>query len=320
MTKTNKMSFQDILKKYNLLLLLLFFTVLATILSPNFLSVRNIFNILRSASFTGIMSIGMTFVILTGGIDLSVGYMGNMAGMLCCFLIINGMPILPGMILGIVAGGILGFVSGSIIQLFKLPPYITTLAMQMVAQGVSLLFTNGNVITGLPEGLSFIGKTNLFNYVPLVGIIWIVLTIISALLLKYTPFGRRIYAIGGNQEAAYLSGINVKKYSILVFVISGCLAAFAGVLMASYLTVGQPTAIVQGETNAIASVVIGGTSMRGGFGGVVGTFGGVILMQIITNIFNLVGVPPFMQYIFKGVIIVAALILNKFVSGENKQN
>lgn len=316
--RKNKNTIKALLKKYNLLILLLFFTIVATILSKNFLTLRNIFNIMRSASFTGIMATGMTFVILTGGIDLSVGYMANLAGMLSTFLIINGMPIFPAVLIAIVAGGSLGFVSGSIIQQFKLPPYITTLAMQMVAQGLSLLFTNGNVITGLPKSFRFLGQTNLFNLIPLVGIIWVTLTIIASLLLKYTPFGRRIYAIGGNKEAAYLSGINVKKYSILVFIISGALAAFAGVLTASYLTVGQPTAIMQGETDAIASVVIGGTSMSGGFGGVLGTFGGVILMQIITNIFNLIGVPPFMQYIFKGVIIVAALILNKFVSGENK--
>ena len=299
-------------------MLIFYFAILTIIFAPEFLSLINILNVLRRASFTGIVSIGMTFVILIGGIDLSVGYMGNMAGMLYCFLIIVGMPIFLAMLIAVVAGGILGFVSGSIIQRFEIPSYIVTIAMQMVAQGLALSFTDGIVITGLPRDFSIIGKIYLFKLIPLTTFIWVVLTVISVLLLKYTQFGKRIYTIGRNRKAAQLSGINVKKYSILVFVISGCLAAFAGVMMASYLNSGQPVVMVQGETNAVASVVLGGTSMRGGIGGVGGTFGGVILMEIITTLFYLINIPSFTQYIFKGMIIVGAIILNKYTRSVNR--
>lgn len=316
--KDNQLSIGYLLKKYNLLILLLLFIIISTTISPNFLKVRNVLNILRSASFGGILSIGMTFVILIGGIDLSVGFTANFAGMVCAYLLVKGVPIFPAILVAIAAGGVLGYMSGLVINYFNMPPFIATMAIMLVAQGLSLFVTNGDVINNLPKGFTNIGAMKVFGNFPMVAVIWILLTVISALLLKYSSFGRRLYAMGGNPESAYLSGISIKKYSILTYIISACLAAFAGVLMASYLSVGQPTAIISGETDAIASTVIGGTSMMGGIGGVVGTFGGVVLLQLITNIFNLIGVPPFFQYVFKGLIIIAALILNTFVTGNKK--
>jgi ribose transport system permease protein len=313
-----KISIGYLLKKYNLLILLFLFIIVSTMISPNFLKIRNILNILRSASFGGILAIGMTFVILIGGIDLSVGYTANFAGMVCAFLLVKGVPVLLAIVIAIAAGAVLGLLSGTVINYFRIPPFIATLAVMLVAQGLSLFVTNGDVVNNLPKSFTQFGSMKVLGSFPMLALIWIVLTVISALLLKYASFGRRLYAMGGNPESAYLSGINIKKYSIITYVISACLAAFAGILLCSYLTVGQPTAIISGETDAIASTVIGGTSMLGGIGGVVGTFGGVILLQLITNIFNLIGIPPFFQYVFKGLIIIMALILNNFVTGSKK--
>ncbi len=314
---TKKLTLNTIIKKYNLLILLVLFSFIATCISDKFLQLNNFFNILRSASFGGIIAIGMTFTILIGGIDLSVGYMANFAGMVCAYLLVSGAPIPIAILTAIIFSAILGLISGLVINYFDMPPFIATLAMMMIAQGLSLYVSEGNVINNLPDGFNIIGSAKIGKF-PLVAAIWILLTVVIALILKYTPFGRRLYALGGNAEAAYLSGIKIKKYSILAYIISACLAALAGVMMSSYLTVGQPTAIQAGETDAIAAVVIGGASMLGGRGGVIGTFGGVILLQIITNIFNLIGVAPFFQYVFKGVIIILALMLNNFVVGNKK--
>lgn len=315
---TRKLSINTIIKKYNLLILLVLFSFIATCISDKFFQINNFFNILRSASFGGILAIGMTFTILIGGIDLSVGYMANFAGMVCAYMLVSGAPIPIAILVAIACSAVLGIISGLVINYFDMPPFIATLAMMMIAQGLSLYVSEGNVINNLPDTFNQIGSAKIFGKFPLVAAIWILLTIIIALVLKYTPFGRRLYALGGNAEAAYLSGIKIKKYSILAYVISACLAALAGVMMSSYLTVGQPTAIQAGETDAIAAVVIGGASMLGGRGGVIGTLGGVILLQIITNIFNLIGVAPFFQYVFKGVIIILALMLNNFVVGNKK--
>jgi len=317
---SNRMTAGKIFKKYNLLILLILFTAIAALISDRFLQMNNFLNIMRSASFGGIIALGMTFAILIGGIDLSVGYMANFSGMVCAYLLVSGVPIPFAILAAIVAGAILGTVSGVVINYFHMPAFIATLAMLMIAQGLSLFVSSGNVINNLPEAFNNIGSAKLFGKFPLVAFIWIVLTVIAALVLKYTPFGRRLYSLGGNPEAAYLSGIKIKKYSIISYIICASLAALSGILMSSYLSVGQPTAIQAGETDAIAAVVIGGTSMAGGIGGVVGTFGGVILLQIITNIFNLIGVAPFFQYIFKGVIIILALILNNFVVGNKKSD
>lgn len=310
-------SIGDFIKKYNLLILLLVFIVISTTISKNFLQLNNMFNILRSSSFTGIMAIGMTLVILIGGIDLSVGMTANFAGMVVAYLLVQGVPMVLAIVIAILCGSVLGLISGSVIYFFKIPPFIATLSTQLIAQGLSLFVTNGNVVNNLPQSFTSIGASRVFGF-PMLALIWITLTIGVTLMLRYTPFGRRLYAIGGNRESAFLSGISIKTNTIVTYVGSASLAALAGVLMSSYLSVGQPTAIISGETDAIAGSVIGGTAMSGGIGGVLGTLGGVILLNLITNIFNLVGVPPFFQYVFKGLLIIGALILNNFVTKEKK--
>ena len=209
----------------------------------------------------------------------------------------------------------LGLITGILISKFGLPDFIATLAMMEIARGAALLTTEGVPVFGLPSSFKFIGG-GFIGKVSVSGIIWIILTVVFALMLKYTSFGRSLYAIGGNREAAMLSGIKTTRNYAIAYVLSACLAAFSGVLTASWLATGQPTACDGMELNAIAASVIGGASLAGGIGSVVGTFGGVFLLQIITNIFNLVGLASFYQQIAKGVIIIAALLLNRVIDSR----
>lgn len=305
----------DLLKKYNLLVLLLVFVIISSVLSPNFLTIGNLLNLLQQASIPGIVAIGMTVVIIIGGIDLSVGSVAAFAGMISAILISKGMPAVIAVLAGVLLGAALGLITGILISKFGLPDFIATLAMMEIARGAALLTTEGVPVFGLPSSFKFIGG-GFIGKVSVSGIIWIILTVVFALILKYTSFGRSLYAIGGNREAAMLSGIKTTRNYAIAYVLSACLAAFSGVLTASWLATGQPTACDGMELNAIAASVIGGASLAGGIGSVVGTFGGVFLLQIITNIFNLVGLASFYQQIAKGVIIIAALLLNRVIDSR----
>lgn len=305
----------DLLKKYNLLVLLLVFVIISSVLSPNFLTIGNLLNLLQQASIPGIVAIGMTVVIIIGGIDLSVGSVAAFAGMISAILISKGMPAVIAVLAGVLLGAALGLITGILISKFGLPDFIATLAMMEIARGAALLTTEGVPVFGLPSSFKFIGG-GFIGKVSVSGIIWIILTVVFALMLKYTSFGRSLYAFGGNREAAMLSGIKTTRNYAIAYVLSACLAAFSGVLTASWLATGQPTACDGMELNAIAASVIGGASLAGGIGSVVGTFGGVFLLQIITNIFNLVGLASFYQQIAKGVIIIAALLLNRVIDSR----
>lgn len=324
--QSKSMSIKEILKKYNLLVLLLFFIVVATIASDNFFSVNNFMNILRAYAAPGIIAIGMTFVVLTGGIDLSVGSLAALAGMISGICLSNGTSVFVAVVAGVLCGAVLGTITGVLVTRFELPAFIASLAVMVAGRGLTLLTTNGGVISGLlklgDDGV--IGKA--FNYLgngellglPFAGVTWIVLTLVMAYVLKYTLFGRSLYAIGGNKESAFLSGIRINLYNTLVYTISGALAAYAGVMLTAWLTVAQPTLSEGAELDAIAATVLGGTSLAGGTGGVIGTFGGVVLLAIITNLFNLIGLESYYQQIFTGVIIVVALLLNKVVITRDK--
>ncbi len=308
-----KFNFGEFVKKFNLLILLLVFVVVSAVLSPNFLTSRNLLNMLQQCSIPGVIAIGMTLVIILGGIDLSVGAVAAFSGMMSSILVSMGTNIAVAILAGILLGALLGLVTGFLIAKCGLPDFITTLATMEVARGSALLLTKGEPVFGLDPNFHIIGGGKVANLVPISGLIWIALTVLVFLMLKYTTFGRSLYAIGGNKEAAVLSGIKASRNYMLTYVMCAALAGFAGVLTASYLSTGQPTACDGYELDAIAASVIGGASLSGGIGNVIGTFGGVVLLQIITNIFNLVGVSSFYQQIAKGVIIVGALLLNKLV-------
>lgn len=319
----SNVNINTIIKKYNLVMLLAVFIIISAVLSPNFLTLGNFFNLLQQASIPGIVAIGMTLVILLGGIDLSVGSVMAFSGMITSIIVekMGGdvASILVGCLAGLAVGGLMGFVTGTLIARFGLPDFIASLAMMEVARGAALLTTSGNPVFGLSKEFHVLGGGFFFGKVAISGLFWIALTIIFALILKYTVFGRSLFAIGGNHEAAMLSGIKTKKNYALTYMISGLLSGFAGILTASWMSTGQPTAGDGYELDAIAASVIGGASLSGGIGSIAGTFGGVFLLRIITNIFNLVGLPSYYQRIAKGIIIVFALLLNKFVSSDKKK-
>ena len=316
-------SINEVIKKYNLAILLIIFIVISTILSPNFLTADNFFNLLQQASIPGIVAIGMTVDILLGGNDLSVGSVLAFAVMIASIIVEKTGGTTGGIFLGyaagILVGGVMGLITGVLISRLGLPDFIASLAMMEIARGAALLTTSGNPVFGLDPSFHILGGGFLFGKLAITGIFWILLTVIFFLILKYSIFGRSLFAIGGNREAAMLSGINTKRNYALTYMLSGLLSGFAGVLTASWMSTGQPTAGDGYELDAIAASVIGGASLSGGIGSVVGTFGGVFLLRIITNIFNLVGLPSYYQSIAKGIIIIIALLLNRFVSQDNKK-
>lgn len=324
--QVKKFNTKEFFRKYNLLVLLVFFIIVASIASENFFSINNFMNILRAYAAPGLIAIGMTFVVLTGGIDLSVGSIAALAGMIAGILLSNGIPIIVAVLAAVLGGMVLGTITGIVVTKFDLPPFIASLAMMVAGRGLTLLTTDGGVISGLiklgedgavGKAFNFLGNGDVFG-IPFAGITWILVTLLMAYVLKYTLFGRSLYAIGGNKESAFLSGIRINLYNTLSYSISGALAAYAGVMLTSWLTVAQPTLGQGAELDAIAATVLGGTSLSGGTGGVVGTFGGVILLAIITNLFNLIGLASYYQQIFMGVIIVVALLLNKMVIAREK--
>lgn len=326
MAKLKDNSYIQALKRFSVLILLIVFIIIAAIASESFFTLSNFLNIMQSYAAPGIIAIGMTFTILSSGTDLSVGSVAALAGMISAILLADGYPVWVSVIGGILAGGALGTLTGLIIVFFDIAPFIASLATMVSARGLAMLTTDGGVISGLIKlgengatGKAFcylgggyiqLGSVN----VPFAGFTWILLTLIAAYVLKYTIFGRNLYAIGGNKEAAMLSGVPVKRYSTLAWTISGMTAAYAGIMLTAWLTVAQPTLNQGAELDAIAATVMGGTAMNGGKGSVFGTLAGVLILAIITNLFNLIGLPSYYQQIFKGIIIIGAMLLNRFVS------
>ena len=325
-TLAGRLDIVDIFKKYSVLILLVFFIIVASLVSRNFFSLSNFLNILQSYAAPGVIAIGMTFTILSSGTDLSVGSFAALGGMISALLLTQNIPVWLCVAAAMAAGAVLGTVNGLIITFFNMTPFIVSLATMVSIRGLAMLTTDGKVISGLIKlgeggaagtafcflGGGFVNVAGVF--IPVAGLTWIFLTIITAYVLRYTMFGRGLYAIGGNREAAMLSGMRVKLYSTLAWTVSGITATYAGVMLTAWLTVAQPTLAAGFELDAIAATVIGGTAMSGGKGGVAGTFAGVLILAIITNLFNLIGLPSYYQQIFKGIIIVAALLLNQFVS------
>jgi len=307
----------DLAIEYNFIVIFLIVVAVAAVLSPNFLTPINIANLFQQAAVTGVVAIGMTFVILTGNIDLSVGSVTALCGMLVAVFLSTGMPIAPALLLTIAIGAVAGALIGTITAIAAVPSFIVSLAGLVSFRGITYLLTDGVPVSGLPPAFASISSTMVSVFpgvqVSSMGIIFILLCIAAGLLLRLTVFGESVYATGGNADAARLSGLPTTRILILVFTVSGIMSALAGILLTSRLRIGQPTAAQGLELDAIAAVVLGGTSLFGGRGGVLGTFFAVMLLQVLRNIFNLLGLGSFYQMTVTGVIIVAAILLNRFI-------
>ncbi|MFF4614285.1 ABC transporter permease [Nonomuraea jabiensis] len=303
----------DLIVKSNLLLVFLALCVVASLLAPQFLTGRNIANLLQQSSLTGIVAIGMTMVVLTAGIDLSVGSVAAFGGMTVALLMAAGVAVLPAILLTVAAGAAFGAVMGGLSAYLSLPAFMTTLAGLTAIRGLTYLLTDGKPAeAGGSEAFQLLGG-GFIGYVPIAGIIFVVITILAAVVLRGTTFGEYVYAVGSNKEAARLSGLPVRGVITTVFAVSGALAALAGVLLTSRLTVGQPTAFNGLELDAIAAVVLGGTNLFGGRGGVFGTFVAVLLLSVLRNLCNLLGLGSFFQMVVTGLILLVALILNMLI-------
>ena len=302
------------LDRYGIFLVFLAICVILSFLSPAFLTVRNALNVFRQVSITGIIGVGMTFVILTGGIDLSVGSLLALAGVLAAGLQIrHGAGPFLMVVLPIVVVTCLGMLVGFIISKFKVPPFVATLGMMSAARGMTLIYTDGYPISGLSRSFRVLGS-GMVGPVPVPIIIYVFVVVVGAIVLSQTKFGRYVYAIGGNEEAVRLSGIPTSRYKMIIYGISAFTAALSGVILAARLSSGQPTAGEGYELDVIAAVVIGGTSLQGGRGSAFGTFIGALLIGVLTNGFNLMNISPFYQQFVKGVIIVAAVIMEQMRS------
>lgn len=281
-------------------------------MSPNFLTIDNILNVLRQVSINGLIAFGMTFVILTGGIDLSVGSIFALSSALSAGMMVGGMDPILAVLCGVLLGAMMGTVNGLAITKGKVAPFIATLATMTVYRGLTLVYTEGKPITGLSDAVSFqmIGKGYFFG-IPFPIIIMLVSFAILLVVLQNTTFGRGIYAIGGNEEASRLSGLKVDGIKIGVYTISGAMAALAGIILTSRLNSAQPTAGTSYELDAIAAVVLGGTSLAGGRGRIVGTLIGVLIIGVLNNGLNLLGVSSFYQQVVKGGVILLAVLLDR---------
>jgi ribose/xylose/arabinose/galactoside ABC-type transport system permease subunit len=299
-----------VLKGSGLIWALVILCVTASLVSPFFLNKINLLNVLRQVSLFGVVAVGMTFVILTRGIDLSVGSIVALVGVLAATLLAGGTPIPIAIAAGLAAGTLVGVVNGLGVTLGHVPPFIMTLGTMVMGRGVALIIADGGTVNmgAAADGFFWLGGGFLYG-IPVPIWLFAAVCIVSFVVLQFTPFGRQVYAVGSNEEAARLSGINVGLVTLSVYAISGFLSAFGGLLFLSRLSVGDPNSGLGLELEAITIVVIGGTSLFGGEGGVGGTIIGAIILAVLANILNLVGVSPFSQQVVKGAIIVFAVLL-----------
>ena len=303
------------------LIALVVLCIIIAILSDKFLTMDNGWNVLRQISVNICISVGMTLIVLTAGIDLSVGSVLSLCGAITDCLLKNviklpgldlfiGFTLLGSLLAGIIAGGALGLFNGFVITKFKVPPFVSTLAMLTIARGLTMLWTQGHPISNLGASFSMIGTGWLLGIpVP----VWIagVVVLLAIFITRQTRLGRYIYAIGGNENAAILSGISINKVKLIVYGIAGALAAVGGIMVTSRLDSAQPNAGTGYELDAIAAVVIGGTSLSGGKGSIGGTVMGAVIIGVLNNGLVLLNVSPFWQQVVKGAVILIAVIIDK---------
>ena len=294
------------------ILALIILMVFVSILNPTFLQANNLMNLMRQLIINGFIALGMTFVILTGGIDLSVGSTLAVTSAIFAGLLQNGMNTILAILIALGLGLILGLINGFLITKGKLAPFIVTLATMTIFRGLTLVYTDGRPIAGPKDNFAFqfLGKGQFFG-VPFQVILFALAFLILWTILNKTALGRKIYAVGGNEKASFISGINIDKVKISVYVISSLMAVLSGLVLTSRLNSAQPTAGVAYEMDAIAAVVLGGTSMAGGSGSLTGTLIGILILGVLNNGLNLLGVSSFYQQIVKGIVILIAFLIDR---------
>lgn len=299
-----------ILRRFALIIVFLVMVITLTIFSPVFATGRNLLNILLQSSVNGVIAVGMTFVIIAGGIDLSVGATLAMSAVIATSLGHPGESASIALLAGLAIGVLCGFVNGIVIGKFEVAPFIVTLAMMTILRGLVLVISNGRPVIDLSSSFNSIGGGHLL-FIPNPVIAFLVVVVVGILVLRLTRFGRYVYAVGGNELSAKVSGINTRLVLGATFLISGILAGLAGVILASRVRTGSPVAGIGYELDAIAASVIGGTSLQGGIGSIFGTFIGALIIGVINNGLDLANVSSYYQQIVKGLVIFLVVLLDK---------
>jgi ribose transport system permease protein len=312
MSAATRLNFRDLVQRFGLVISFLLLCLALSLLSDRFLTVNNLVNVLRQSTINGIMAVGMTYVILTAGIDLSVGAVLALSGVVTADLLQRGVAVPVAVLAGLGLGAALGLVNGLISTKGRVPPFVTTLGMMTVARGLALTYTEGRPITGLPAEFRFIG-TGSIGPVPMPIVIAGLTFMAGYILLTRTRVGEYIFALGNNPVAARFAGIATQRYTAFVYVVAGLLSALAGMILIARLNSAQPTAGLGYEFDAIAAVVVGGTSFSGGQGGLGGTLLGVLVIAVLNNGLNLLNVSSFYQPVVTGVVIALALLLYRIV-------
>lgn len=316
--QSNSLTFANIYRKYGTVLIFVGICILASILSPTFLTEANLTNVLRQVVVVSLLACGVTFIIILGHIDVSLGSVLALCGVIAASVMTMTGSIALAVAAGVLVGILTGVVNGFVVTFFRIPSFIMTLAMTTVARGAVLLYTGGSPVTGLGD-FKVIGQGSV-GPVPISVLILAVFVAISWVLLNKTKFGRYVYAVGGNDRAARASGINPNSIVVKAFIFNGILCAVAGIVLMSRINSGQPAGGVGYEFDAITAVVVGGTSLMGGTGTITGTVIGAMIIGVINNILNLMNVSSYWQQIIKGLIIAIAVILDVWTkSARNKK-
>lgn len=298
------------LETYMLVLVVVALGLVLTIATGSFFTKTNLLNVLRQVSINGILAIGMTFVVLTGGIDLSVGSIVAFCGIVSAgFIRDAGLPVPVVIVISLLIGILMGCFNGYFIAYWNAAPFVVTLSLMTIARGMTYVYSGGRPISPLPENFLTIGKGNIFG-LPIPAILLLIVFVISHVILRNFRIGRYIYAVGGNENSAVVSGINTRLVKLFAYAVSGCLCGLAAIILTARVSAGLPQAGQSYELDAIAATVIGGTSLSGGRGRMWGTVLGALLLGIVSNGLDLLNVSSFYQQIVKGVIILGAILID----------
>ncbi len=298
------------LSNYIIVLAILLECAVFAFLAPSFLSLDNLVNVALSIAVIGILAVGMTFVILTGGIDLSIGSVIALAGVCAALTTLKTDSVLLGFTVALLVGLLCGVFNGLFTAYLKVPPFVVTLAVLTIARGLAFILAEGRSIGSLPDAFAWFGKTSVLG-VPLSVVLMLAMFAAGWFLLEHTRFGRYVYAVGGNAEASFLAGINVRSITFRVYALNGLLVGIAAITLASRLGAGVPNSGLQYELDVIAAVVIGGTSLTGGKGSVIATLFGTIFIAVLNNGLNLAGIDPYLQKIALGAVILIAVLFDR---------
>lgn len=304
-------------RETGVILALLLLVLLLSIFADSFLSVSNFMTILRTVSVNGIIAVGMTFVVLTGGIELSVGSVLALSGAMAAYTFNATGSSVAGALVALICGMVFGVFNGVFVAFFGVPAFIQTLVTMTAARGIVYIFCDGTPITGMGDFIGQMGRGKV-GIIPIPVIITVAFFLIGWFLLTKTSLGRYIYAIGGNEECTKLSGVNVRFYKMIPYIVAGLSAALAGLILCGRLNSAQPSMGQSFEMDAIAATVVGGTSLAGGSGTILGTFFGALILGVLENGMNMLGIDSYAQYVVKGIVILAAVLLETFRSRSKK--